>query len=249
MDKKIKVGIVNYLNTLPLVVGIENSKIFNQIELIKDYPAKIADDLLQGKIDLGLVPVAVIPQMKEYQIITDYCIGCDGEVATVCLFSDEPIEKLEMIYLDYQSRTSVQLLKIILKEYWKLDIELVDGQGDHFRDLIKGTTGGLVIGDRAFEQRTISAYQYDLGLAWKKMTGLPFVFAVWVANKKLPEDFIRDFNEANKKGIEQIEEIISQNHFSQIDLEHYYKNNISYQLDDEKKRGMGMFLELNSCRL
>ncbi len=249
MDKKIKVGIVNYLNTLPFLYGIENSDVISGIELIKDYPAKIADDLLQGKIDLGLVPVAVIPQMKEYQIITDYCIGCDGEVATVCLFSEEPIEKLKKVFLDYQSRTSVQLLKILLKEYWKLDIELEDTQGDNFRSLIKGSTGGLVIGDRAFEQKRISAFQYDLGLAWKEMTGLPFVFAVWVANKKLPASFIQDFNEANKKGIEQIEEIISQNHFSQIDLEYYYKKNISYQFDDEKKKGMEKFLELNSCRL
>ncbi len=243
MDKKIKVGIVNYLNTKPFLYGIENSEIINQIELISDYPAKIADDLLMGKIDLGLVPVAVLPKMKEYEIITDYCIGCDGEVATVCLFSDQPIENLKKIYLDYQSLTSVQLLKILLKEHWKLDIELIDAQGENFRNLIKGSTGGLVIGDRAFEQRTISAYHYDLGLAWKEMTGLPFVFAVWVSNKKLPADFIEAFNEANKGGINHLDKIISQHQNLQIDLNHYYSFNIVYSFNDEMKKGMDLFFK------
>jgi chorismate dehydratase len=243
LDKKIKVGIVNYLNTKPFLHGIENNEIINQTELIKEYPSKIADDLISGKIDLGLVPVVVIPKMLEFEIITDFCIGCNGEVSTVCLFGEQPIEKLEKIYLDYQSRTSVQLLKILLKEYWKLNIELIDAKGEDFRDLIKGSTGGLVIGDRAFDQRNISAFQYDLGQAWKKMTGLPFVFAVWVANKKLPVEYIHQFNKANAEGLDYIDEIIAQNGTHKIDLEKYYSENIVYRFDEEMKKGMEVFME------
>ncbi len=98
---------------------------------------------------MGLVPVAVIPQLPESRIITDYCIGCNGPVASVCIFSNVPMEQVKRVYLDYQSRTSVQLAKILLKEYWKSEAELVETKGDEYLSQIEGTTAGLVIGDRA----------------------------------------------------------------------------------------------------
>ncbi|ODT91350.1 MAG: hypothetical protein ABS85_12965 [Sphingobacteriales bacterium SCN 48-20] len=91
MDKKIKVGIVSYRNTRPLIYGLQHTALSNDIELIEDIPARLADKLKTGEIDLGLVPVAVIPQLGEYHIIGDYCIGTEGEVASVCLFSEVPL--------------------------------------------------------------------------------------------------------------------------------------------------------------
>ena len=88
--KKIKVGAVSYLNTKPLLYGIKHHPVFQQMELIEDYPSHIAQLLIDDKIDLGLIPVAVIPALKEYHIITDYCIGANGAVASVCLFSQVP---------------------------------------------------------------------------------------------------------------------------------------------------------------
>src|SRR5688500_8622220 len=110
---KIKVGIVNYLNTKPLLYGIERSPVLEEIELIKDYPSNIASALLKNEIDVGLVPVAIIPRLKYYELITDYCISCDGPVASVCLFSDVPLAEVETVLLDYQSRTSVELARIL----------------------------------------------------------------------------------------------------------------------------------------
>jgi chorismate dehydratase len=95
LDNIVRVGIVSYLNTRPLLFGIEHSGIRPQIELIQDYPAKIAGKLLEGSIDIGLIPVAVIPSLKEKHIVTNYCIGCDGPVASVCLFSEVPLEEVE----------------------------------------------------------------------------------------------------------------------------------------------------------
>ncbi|HSB92790.1 MAG TPA: MqnA/MqnD/SBP family protein, partial [Flavitalea sp.] len=118
--KKIKVGIVNYLNTLPLLSGIERSPVMSEIELVKDYPSKIAASLMDGSIDIGLVPVAIIPNLTDWYINTDYCIGCDGAVASVCIFSDVPLEEADSVLLDYQSRTSVQLATLLLKEYYKV---------------------------------------------------------------------------------------------------------------------------------
>ncbi len=86
--------------------------------------------------------------------------------------------------LDYQSRTSDDLLKILIKEYWKINPVFEETSGE-YQSKISGTTAALIIGDRALKQREISSYIYDLGLEWKKFTGLPFVFAAWVSNKKL----------------------------------------------------------------
>ena len=99
LDRKIRVGAVSYLNTKPLLYGIENSPVINEISLITEYPARIAEMLLLDEIDIGLVPVSIIPQMKEYHINTRYCIGSDGPVASVCLFSEVPVRGYKDSYI------------------------------------------------------------------------------------------------------------------------------------------------------
>jgi len=214
-----------------------------QIELIKDYPSRIAIQLLNNEIDAGLVPVAVIPQMKEHYIVSDYCIGSNGNVASVCLFSEVEINKIERVLLDYQSKTSVALCKVLFKNHWKKDVLFQDAK-DNFSTCIKNNTAAVLIGDRALQQRHISKYIYDLGGEWKAMTGLPFVFAAWIANKKLPEDFISLFNQKNAEGINNIEDVIKEASCDFYDLHTYYTKNISYKLDEEKLNGMNLFLQM-----
>lgn len=240
--KKIKVGIVNYLNTKPLVYGLERPPISEQIELIGDYPARVAEMLLNDEIDVGLVPVAVLPLLPEYHIVGNYCIGTEGEIASVALFSEVPMNEIRKVYLDYQSRTSVALLKYLMKEYWGINPEIVEATSEDYRKEIKGTTAGLVIGDRAFEQRKISTFIYDLGSEWRSITGLPFVFAAWVSKKELPEGFILLFDEANAAGIKHIDEIVKARSFNLFDLKKYYNLHLSYKLDDRKIKGMELFL-------
>src|ERR1700735_1167941 len=105
LDRKIRIGAVSYLNTKPLLYGIERAPVRKDIELIIDYPAKIAAMLLEDRIDMGLVPVAVIPSMGEYYINGEFCIGSNGNVASVCLFSEVPLERVERVLLDYQRGT------------------------------------------------------------------------------------------------------------------------------------------------
>ena len=172
---------MSYLNTKPLLYGIQNSPVIGEMSLITEYPAKIADMLLADEIDIGLVPVSIIPAMKEFHFNTRFCIGCDGAVASVCLFSEVPLEKIEKVLLDYQSRTSVALVEILFQKHWKLSPKF-ESAGPDFIDGIQGDTAAVVIGDRALQLRSSSAYVYDLGEAWKQMTGLPFVFAAWISN-------------------------------------------------------------------
>lgn len=197
--------------------------------------------LLEGTIDVGLVPVAIIPRLSEAHIITEYCIACDGPVASVCLLSQVPLQQVKKVLLDYQSRTSAILVKILFEKFWKSEVEFADTQND-FRNQISGTTAGLVIGDRCLEYRAKVDFVYDLGEAWKDFTGLPFVFAAWISNKKLPPEFVSAFDEANQRGVEAIEKVAAENIISGIDSITYFQNNISYIMDERKEKGLKKFL-------
>jgi chorismate dehydratase len=238
LEQKIRVGAVSYLNTKPMITGLEK---WDKIELVLDYPANIAKMLLNDEIDIGLVPVAIIPQLKERNIITDYGIACDGAVASVCLFSDVPIKEIKTVILDYQSKTSVQLLKILLTEYWKKEVDFMDAT-EAFQDKIKDTTAGLVIGDRAFALTKEKKYIYDLGEAWKAHTGLAFVFATWVSNKKIDAIFIEEFNKSIHQNMKNYFEHLDE--FGLEDYEKYYlKNNIKFIIDRDYKKGLDLFLQ------
>jgi chorismate dehydratase len=235
------VGAVSYLNTKPLIYGFQQGKMKDDIELTFDYPAKIAAALLKNEIDIGLVPVAIIPEMEEYHIIGDYCISSEGEVASVCLFSEVPLQEIETVLLDYQSRTSVMLAQVLMKEYWKI-APIIKNATHDFRSEIKGKTAAIVIGDRALEQRKISKYQYDLGLAWKEYTGLPFVFAAWVSNKPLDAEFITAFDKANEEGLNNIDTVVALNPYPVFDLKKYYTDHIKFKLNSAKRAAIALFL-------
>lgn len=240
--EKIRVGIVNYLNTRPLLYGLQRPPVSDLIHLSGDYPARVAEQLMNNEIDLGLVPVAVLQKMPEYHIVGNYCIGTEGEIASVALFSEVPLHEIRKVYLDYQSRTSVALLKYLMKESWGINPEIVQAENENYRDEIKGTTAGLVIGDRAFEQRRQSTFIYDLGSEWKAITGLPFVFAVWVSKRKLDDSFIQAFDIANSIGLQCIDEISNSVSGIHFDMRKYYTVHLSYVLDDKKKKSVDFFL-------
>ncbi len=240
--QKVKVGAVSYLNTKPLLYGFEKGMMKEEVKLMIDHPGNIATALLNGSIDIGLVPVAILPQMNNYFIVSDYGITADGAVASVCLFSEVPLEQIETVLLDYQSRTSVELVQYLFKNYWKMEVVFKNADAD-FLQHIKGTTAAVVIGDRAFEQRAICPFIFDLGEAWKLTTGLPFVFAAWVSNKPVEHKFITAFNSANQYGLEHLEEVVLENPYQLFDLYRYYTQYIQYKLSDAKLKGMQLFLD------
>jgi chorismate dehydratase len=240
-----KVTAVSYLNTKPFIYGLENSEVAQQMELSQDFPAICAEKLLKGEADIALVPVAVIPQLDTPHIVSDYCIGAVGAVKTVCLFSEVPIEEITNIYLDYQSRTSVALLRVLCKEYWKVKPCMVKAYPGYTSE-IRGTVAGVVIGDRAIAFLDKYPYVYDLAAIWQQFTGLPFVFAAWVSPYSIDEEFLKSFNEALKMGLEHREQIGERHAFfnnNMFDSVEYLSHTISYPLDTEKRKGMQLFLE------
>ncbi len=231
------------MNTKPLLFGIEQHDVRQAIELELEYPALIAQHLIENKTDIGLVSTAALLTVPNANIITDYGIAASGKVASVCIYSKVPLDKVNKIYLDYQSRTSVKLAEILLKKYWNLDIELINAP-DNFIDLIEGSVAGVIIGDRALKANHSFEYIYDLAEHWKLHTGLDFIFAAWIANKQIPEDFIQQFEAANAVGLQHIDEVVAQNPFPYYDLNVYYRQNIQYKFDDNKREGLALFLEL-----
>jgi chorismate dehydratase len=243
LNKRIKAAAVSYLNTKPLLYGIERSDLINEIELVVDYPSQLVKQLQDGRVDIALLPVAAIPEIPDARIVCDYGIAADGNVVSVAIFSQVPMEEIETVYLDYQSRTSVRLAQLLLKNHWKKEA-VYKPASENYIDYINGTSAGVIIGDRALKQLHNFEYVYDLSAAWKAHTGLDFIFAAWVSNKELPVDFINRFNAANAAGFNHFDEIIAENPFPYYDLHTYYTQNIRYYLDDKKRAGMARFLDL-----
>lgn len=244
--EKYKISVVSYTNTLPFKVAIEqDSEIKAHAILTYDNPAICAKKLISNQSDIGLIPVGVLPILKNYQIVSNYCIGANGAVETVMLYSNAPLNKLHTVYLDPQSRTSVNLVQVLANKFWEINPEFKNG-GNQIKEQQLGKDEGFVlIGDRTFAYQSQFPYEYDLAEEWKKFTGLPFVFAAWVANKPIDEAFLLLFNQSLKKGVDMIPEIskaYSNSVPSGVDLYNYLSNCISFTLDEEKRQAMNLFL-------
>ena len=238
-----KISAVSYANSYPFIFGLRNNDVINQVQLALDNPADCARKLVNGEVDLGLVPVAIIPQMPEFHIVSKFCIGADGPVESVCLFSDVPLNEIDTILLDYQSRTSVQLVQYLAERVWNINPSWVSAE-EGFESSIGSRTAGVVIGDRAFPLLKKFKYVYDLSEEWKKSTELPFVFACWVSNKELDNTFIKSFEEALKFGLDHKRTAIESMALTQHeDLVRYVDSVIHYDLDEKKREAMELFLD------
>ncbi len=238
-----KVSAVSYLNTKPFLRGLELSGM-RDAQISVDMPSECARKVLEGEADLGLIPVAVIPLLKEAHILPGYCIGADGAVESVKLYSHVPLHEIKTIRLDYQSRTSVTLARALAKELWKISPRWEKAEPG-FEAGLSGDTAGVVIGDRTFSLNTTFPYELDLAEEWKKLTGLPFVFACWVSNKPLPADFIARFSAALELGLGRIAEVIAEESpkYAPFDVENYLLESLKLRLDERGEEALALFLE------
>jgi chorismate dehydratase len=247
MDK-IRISAVKYANTYPFIYGLTESGFDKKVILETDHPADCAAKLINSKVDIGLIPVAILPQLKEYHIISDYCIGANGCVRTVLLLSNCQFDEIETIYLDYRSRSSVTLAKVLAKNFWNREFRWMNtSRGFDFRNV--GLKQAVVlIGDQCFEYEKSFKHKIDLASEWKDFSGLPFVFACWTSNRILEKAFISEFNQALSLGISNIEKVVLK--FGETGtitgeiLLKYLTENIDFDLNEQKKKGLELFLEL-----
>ncbi len=235
-----------YLNSRPFLYGLQNDQIHEEINIILDIPSVTALKLAAGTADVGLIPVGALTDLNTYRIISDFCIGAAGVVRSVVLASQVPLGEIEAVLLDYHSRTSVLLAKVLAHFFWNRNFRWENSAGDYEKKSIREKTAGVVIGDRVFAIEKKYPYIYDLSEEWMRFSGLPFVFAVWVSVGDLKREFIEKFNRAIAFGVQSVQEVgkMKPEEFPGLDIHRYFTENISYLLDERKREGMKLFLDL-----
>jgi chorismate dehydratase len=245
--RKIRVSAVRYINSYPFMIGLRDGEVAGMIDLEVCHPSECADRLLAGETDLGLIPVAMIASMKEYHLVSNYCLSTNGEVRTVLLVSNTPFDQITRIFLDYRSRSSVTLCRILAARYWQQEFEWHPASEEFDITAMKHGEAAVMIGDRCFEYARYFDFRLDLGLEWKKFTGLPFVFACWVSARKLPEQFTTVFSKALEAGLARRNEAVALlkegTKVSPDEVIDYLNNNIDFNLDDLKKEAIMRFID------
>jgi chorismate dehydratase len=241
--KKIRISAVSYTNTKPFLYGLQHSAIIDQIDLSLDMPSDCAQKLIDDKVDIGLIPVAATLNLPQWEIVSAYCIGAVGAVNSVFIFSNCDIKDVKRIQLDPQSRTSNNLARVLLKNFWKIQPELIVGATDYSQST-DNQTAFVQIGDRTFGKTNQYLFVYDLAEEWQKFTGLHFVFAAWIANKPIPANFIQEFDKALKFGLGHRKELLKElPQRSDFDLEDYLMHRLDFNLTEDKKKALYLFLD------
>lgn len=245
-NREIKITAISYLNTLPFIYGIQKSGLLENYKLELEVPSASAEKILEHKADIGLVPVALLKKLRDYKIISEYCIGAVGNVKSVVLLSHKPLAEIKKVILDIDSLTSVNLVKVLAKYYWKIE-PVWENQTQNNVEFMEKNESVVAIGDKTFELISKFEYCYDLSDEWLQYTGLPFVFACWVCISDVPADFIRKFSEAIAYGVTHIDNAIKEipkGRYQNIDAKEYLTKQISFRFDENKRKALEKFLSL-----
>jgi chorismate dehydratase len=242
---KIRVGAVSYLNTKPLVFGLE--RLAPHAELVYDLPSRLADALADGRLDVALIPSIEFLQDPTYMIVSDACIACRGPVLSVKLFSRTPIRRIRTLALDEGSRTSVALVRILLEQKYGLRPKLTPLPiGARAEDT--ATDAVLLIGDRAMRPPGGFVETWDLGAEWTRWAELPFVFAMWTARAGVElHGLDAALCEARDRGVAHLEAIAAAEAAS-VGLSYdacfsYLRDNLHFSLGPREQRGLELFSE------
>lgn len=233
------ISLVSYLNSYPFHYGLiqANNHFYQKLKIVN--PAQCAKDFMSSVSNTALVPVGALRSLKEHRIIKPYCIAANGFVKSVLLLSNKPLNEIQSISLDNASRSSNILLQVLCREYWNINPIIISNNSK--------SDASLIIGDKALTDANKYAFNYDLAEEWKLMSGLPFVFAVWLSSteeKTNKEDLL---NNALSYGVNHIEDAISffgTAGLSKAEATKYLKENIVYQMDSSAEEAINLFLRL-----
>lgn len=247
-ERRWRLGVVSYLNAKPLIEGLDAD---NDIELTFAVPAQLPSLLDAGVVDAALVPVIdLIHRGRAWRIVSNACIGCDGETLTVRVFSRVPPESIHKLHADGDSHTSVALARIIWKELYGHRLEVVPFLGT---ETVGKSDGILLIGDKVVGN-TLAEYdvETDLGSAWKSLTALPFVFAVWASQRESDVTLLAlKLSRARDAGVESapsIAEVHGPGLGWPVALaKRYLTTRLRFMLGPRERLGMDRFLELARC--
>jgi chorismate dehydratase len=201
MSTPVRIGAVSYLNTRPLVFGLEQGLGSERISLSYDVPSVLASRLAAGELDIALLPVIELARIPDLAIVPGLAIGSRGACRSVKLVSRKPLGEIRSIALDPESRTSNALVQVLCRDAWGIAPNFAPGPRDLDLALMEHDAA-VRIGDKAlFEPAPRGTTEHDLGGAWTQMTGLPFVFAVWAARLgSLDREIYQLLHESRRSG-------------------------------------------------
>jgi chorismate dehydratase len=245
-EKKKLLSLVSYLNTKPLVYGMEKLIVDHNFILQKDVPSVCASRLVEGEVDIGIIPsIEYANSRGNWRIIPDIALVSRQAVRSVCLFFKKDIKDIKTVALDTSSRTSSALLKILLQEKYELIPNYIVMAPD-LKEMLKKADAALVIGDKALHYNADYPHLLDLGEEWYSLTGLPFVYAFWAGHElAISGKDVQAITESKQLGVQKIDEIARDYARNHPRNEEFYYNyltkNIFYEFADEEKEGLSEF--------
>jgi chorismate dehydratase len=244
----LKISVVQYLNSVPLIWGMLHGEQQGKYELQFTTPAGCAEAVRQGQADVGIIPSIEYQRLDRRQIISGISIASKEEVKSVLLLSKVPIEKIQTVAVDNSSRTSAALLRILLRKFYSRWVNITPAAPKP-AEMLKRADAALVIGDPALTYDGDVAEVYDLAAEWKKFTGLPFVFALWVGHEDLNlSKYREDFQSSRDYGLAHVDDIAAE-HAPKLNMKPqgvkvYLTKHIDYSLDEENRKGLRLFCKL-----
>jgi chorismate dehydratase len=241
---RVRVGAVSYLNSQPLVHQLGDRS--EEIDLVYDFPSRLADRLSRGELDVALIPSFEYFRNPGYRIVSDACIACHGPVLSVKLLSRIPMDRIQTLALDEGSRSSAVMVRVLLKAQFGLSPRLqLLPYGADLAQIPSDSV--LLIGDRAIHPPA-DRYQeiWDLGEQWCQWSGLPFVFAMWVARPGLEVVRLEAFlSESRDAGVANLERI-AKSESPGVGLTYeqtlcYLRDNLHFYLGPREQQGLERF--------
>jgi chorismate dehydratase len=260
VPEALRVSVVRYLNTAPLIWGLEQGPLRERYRLNLTLPSSCADDLAAGRAEVGILPSFAYQAIPGMAVIPGISIASERKVESVLLVSRKPARRAKRVALDTSSRTSVALVRVLFARHWGADPEYTEAEPD-LGQMLKENDAALVIGDPALRFMlkapgtqlgdVSNLHVYDLAEEWWRLTHLPFVFAFWAVRKEAVADagarqrLVRDFQSSRDQGLQHIEEIAHKAaealSVSGGQLERYLKSSIDYRLDAPHQAGLECF--------
>lgn len=257
--RPLRVSVVKYLNTAPLVWGLEH-KPTPRYQLSYATPAACAEALGRGQADVGILPSIEYQSIPGLKIIPHLAIASERKVESVLLVSKGPARKARRVALDASSRTSAALVKILFAHHWKAEPEYAEAAPDLPRMLAEADAA-LLIGDPALQfllraphagaSEIPNLHIYDLAEEWWRLTNLPFVFALWavrgerVRTPHAAQVLARDFQRSRDEGLRHVTEIAraaaARLELPGGQLERYLLHSVQYRLDAPHRAGLESF--------
>jgi len=232
---KLRISIVEYLNTAPLVWGFAEGPLEGKYELSFTVPSQCAEALRRGDVDVAIIPSIEYQRMENVVVLPGMAVAAKGEVRSILVVSKRPIDMAKRIALDSSSRSSAALVKLLAAGYWGIKPEYVEAAPDPSQ-MLKEADAALIIGDPALrvalkmealaaklpgggsccqgdpEDMPVPGFEtvfvYDVAYQWREMTGKPCVLAIWAGRRDaITPEVVADFQESKRYGMEHIREI------------------------------------------